>query len=45
MSLEQRNRMSEIAWQSAQDFSWQARAAFAKKLYADLLHDKKLSYS
>jgi glycosyltransferase involved in cell wall biosynthesis len=45
MSLEQRNHMSTSAWQSAQDFSWQARAAFAKKLYADLLHDKKLSYS
>jgi glycosyltransferase involved in cell wall biosynthesis len=43
MSLELRNRMSKFAWQHAADFSWTARAVFAKKLYAELLNDQRVA--
>jgi glycosyltransferase involved in cell wall biosynthesis len=45
MSLEQRNHMSEIAWKRAQDFSWTARAAFARDLYMDLCNSKCTAHS
>lgn len=40
MPLEQRNRMSERAWQHAADFSWTSRADFAIELYAELLNKR-----
>lgn len=43
LTPDERTAMSQVAWKGAREFTWQARAASAVRLYKDLLHQKNTS--